>query len=226
MDSVVLQLLPGRADGLGAAPWRGALERSGARREGVAGVQALVGASPAALREPGLNAAASLATHFAAGLARAALTTTSGLAVGIDSANHEGALAARIVTQGALLSEFPPDTPLLARGCHALIRHGATLLESIDDILRELNLTDNIQALTSDSDCHRVGRGRDGTLDKASKILLDALGFEASSVDMLVARTGLPSRTVASKLLILELEGAVEPQAGGLYVRSSGHPIR
>jgi Smg protein len=46
-------------------------------------------------------------------------------------------------------------------------------------------------------------------LDKDYKILLDAFGFESTSVDELVNRTGLPSQSVASMLLILELEGAV-----------------
>jgi DNA processing protein len=57
------------------------------------------------------------------------------------------------------------------------------------------------------------------TLDKGHKILLDALGFESASVDTLVERTGLPSHSVTSILLILELEGAVGSQAGGRYVR-------
>jgi DprA winged helix domain len=54
--------------------------------------------------------------------------------------------------------------------------------------------------------------GGTGGLDKVSEILLDAIGFEPASVDALVERTGLPSQSVASKLLILELEGAVEPR--------------
>jgi DNA processing protein len=242
------------------------------------------------------------AARFAAGLVRAGLTITSGLAAGIDTAGHEGALAAagrtiavlgsavdqvypregralanRIARSGALVSQFPPGTPPrrshfplrnrlisglsvgtlvveatrhsgslvtartaaragrpvfaipgsihnpMARGCHALIRNGARLVESVEDILRELNLNQEKQSFTSDLDTGPPGRRKRLVLDKASEILLDAMGFEASSVDTLVERTGLPSQSVASTLLILELEGAVEPQAGGLYVRS---PVR
>jgi DNA processing protein len=56
-------------------------------------------------------------------------------------------------------------------------------------------------------------------LDKGHKILLDALGFDPTSVDALVERTGFPSESVASMLLILELQGTVGSEAGGRYVR-------
>ena len=238
------------------------------------------------------------AAQFAMCLSRAGLTITSGLALGIDAAGHEGALAAggqtiavlgsgldqiypaqhgllaaRIAAQGALVSEFPRGTaPLrsnfpqrnrlisglslgtlvveaarhsgslitarlaleqgrevfaipgsihnpLTRGCHALIRAGAKLVESTQDIFEEIAISFDKQ-----DDMSR-GFGRDrvtaaaATLDKGHKILLDALGFESASVDTLVARTGLPSQSVASMLLVLELQGAVGSQAGGRYVR-------
>jgi DNA processing protein len=56
-------------------------------------------------------------------------------------------------------------------------------------------------------------------LDKDYKILLDALGFAPASLDMLVEQTGLPSQSVASMLLFLELEDVVGLQSGGRYVR-------
>ena len=56
-------------------------------------------------------------------------------------------------------------------------------------------------------------------LDKGQKILLDALGFESASIDTLVERTGFASQSVASMLVMLELEGAVGYEAGGRYVR-------
>ena len=56
-------------------------------------------------------------------------------------------------------------------------------------------------------------------LDKEYEMLLDALGFEPASIDVLVARTGLPSESIASMLLILELEGRVAPHPGGRYGR-------
>jgi DNA processing protein len=239
-----------------------------------------------------------IAYHFAAQLARAGLTITSGLALGIDAAGHEGALqsggqsvavlgtgldriypakhrtlAQRIAAHGALVSEFPPGTaPLranfprrnriisglssgvlvveaagdsgslitaglandqgrevfaipgsinnpLTRGCHALIRSGAKLVEDVKDILEELKFNAPKQTLMQLNECRPDDRATRRTLDKEYKILLDAVGFEAVSLDVLVDRTGLPSQTVASMLLLLELEGAVGIQAGGQYVR-------
>jgi DNA processing protein len=54
-------------------------------------------------------------------------------------------------------------------------------------------------------------------LDKDQEILLDALGFAPASIDLLVARTGFATDAVASMLLVLELDGRVASQHGGLY---------
>jgi DNA processing protein len=198
------------------------------------------------------------AHRFAAHLSRCGLVITSGLALGIDTASHEGALQADgstiavcgtgldvayprgnstlaelIASQGALVSEFPLGTPPmkahfprrnriicglalgtlvveaalqsgslitarlaaeqgrevfaipgsihnpLTRGCHRLIRQGAKLVESADDIFEELGslagtLTPYVQPRkTVDSQPKSAG-----LLHKGHKILLDALGFE------------------------------------------------
>src|SRR5208283_1517057 len=63
MDSVALQLLLGRADGLSATQLLAALERTSARHQGLAGVEALIGASPAALAELGFRPATSRWLH-------------------------------------------------------------------------------------------------------------------------------------------------------------------
>ena len=59
-------------------------------------------------------------------------------------------------------------------------------------------------------------------LDKAYEILLDALAFEPASVDSLIERTGMNSESIASMLLILELDGHVAPHPGGRYSRMAG----
>jgi DNA processing protein len=56
-------------------------------------------------------------------------------------------------------------------------------------------------------------------LDKDYEILLDALGFAPAGIDTLVARTGFATDVIASMLLILELDGRVVQQPGGLYCR-------
>ena len=58
-------------------------------------------------------------------------------------------------------------------------------------------------------------------LDKDYEMLLDALGFEPASIDDLVDRTGLAAGSVASMMLILELDGRVETRPGALYNRVS-----
>jgi DNA processing protein len=149
----------------------------------------------------------------------------SGLCLGtlvIEAARHSGSLiTARLAgEQGREVFAIPGSihNPL-ARGCHALIRSGAKLVESADDVLSELKFSVEKQTLAKPSE-HRSGSGLEAArLDKDYKILLDALGFAPASLDMLVERTGLPSQSVASMLLFLELEDVVGLHSGGRYVR-------
>jgi len=234
------------------------------------------------------------AREFAEYFALAGVTVTSGLALGIDAASHEGALrgggetvavcatgldtvyptqhaalAQRICANGALLSEFPPGTPPrrmnfphrnrlisgLARGtlvveaarhsgslvtarraaeqgrplfaipgsvhdplsvgCHKLIQEGATLVQAPAEVLSSLRIPLPNEALV------RRG-GRDAppeVMDKGYEMLLDAVGFEQATVDVLALRTGLSGESVASILLALELEGRIASYPGGRFGR-------
>lgn len=113
----------------------------------------------------------------------------------------------------------------LARGCHQLIRQGAKLVETADDILVELRtLAGALAAALAPAPQVAVPNERNAgaaapVLDKAYEILLDALGFEPAGVDTLVERTGFAADEVAAMLLILELDGALESRPGGRYVR-------
>jgi DNA processing protein len=100
-----------------------------------------------------------------------------------------------------------------------LLRQGARLVESVDDIFAEIGaiigeMRSNVTGTHPNELAQRAPR-----LDNEYEILLDALGFEAAGVDTLVARTGLKAGAIASMLLILELEGRVQPQPGGRFCR-------
>jgi DNA processing protein len=106
----------------------------------------------------------------------------------------------------------------MARGCHELIRQGAKLVERVEDVLAELKISLAAQLLAAAPDAP----GTAPQLDKEYKILLDALAFEPASVDCLIERTGMNSESIASMLLILELDGHVAPHPGGRYSRMAG----
>ena len=266
------------------------------------------------------------ARQFAQALGEAGLTIVSGLALGIDGAAHEGALAGhtpathpnapthrseelatvavvgtgldrvypskhrslahRIIAQGLIISEYPLGTPPLAanfprrnrliaglsnatlvveaalesgslitarlaaeqgkevfaipgsihatqsRGCHALIRQGAKLVESAQDVLEELPAWSQQTARPSGSatfgsvsntsaidDCQPTNAPLTSDHEAADDPLLQALGLDPVSLDALQARTGLPIAQLQAQLMTLELDGLVTRLPGGLLQR-------
>jgi DNA processing protein len=114
----------------------------------------------------------------------------------------------------------------LARGCHALIRDGARLVESGQDVLAELApLLGVVTAPVADEAPLRSGAGGNlglgpdagQHLDADYRCLLSAMGHDPVAVDDLIRRTGLPADSVASMLLLLELQGRVSSHPGGRY---------
>jgi DNA processing protein len=234
------------------------------------------------------------AFNFAQHLGKCGFNIVSGLAQGIDTAAHRGALAAgartiaflghgidrvypsanrelahEIVAGGALLSEYPLGTPPrrqhfpqrnrlisgmslgtlvieaarqsgslitarlaaeqgrevfalpgsihnpLARGCHQLIRQGAKLVETAEDILAELApLVGHLQQITMES---TTNEAIEPDQDDEYSVLLEQLGFDPMGFDQLAERSGLTIDQVSSMLLILELQGKIEALSGGRY---------
>ena len=232
------------------------------------------------------------AENFAGALARAGLTVTSGLALGIDAAAHRGALAAdgdtvafvgtgidrlypasnhalalTIAERGAVVSEFPLATPPTAanfprrnrliagfsrgalvveattesgslitarlaveqgrevfaipgsihspqsRGCHKLIKQGAKLVETVQDVLDELAWT-SVPGMADDE-----SSASSPTPPPAAQAVLLALGYDPCPFDELLARCALSADELAVILLDLELAGQIASLPGGRYQR-------
>lgn len=150
----------------------------------------------------------------------------SGLGVGTlvtEAALKSGSLitARYALEQGREVFAIPGSihNPL-ARGCHALIKDGAKLVESAADILEEL--APLLGSLTLDVG-RSAGTGETGSshLDTEYRRLLDTLGHDPMTPDDLIRRTGLPAESIASMLLLLELEGYVSSCPGGRYCRGA-----
>ena len=145
----------------------------------------------------------------------------SGLSMGtlvVEAARRSGSLiTARLAgDQGREIFALPGSihNPL-ARGCHELIRQGAKLVETADDIVAELAplashlLQNALESTTNDSPAD--------TGDEEYLQLRKFLGHDPISVDDLAENSGLTIDQVSSMLLILELEGKVESLSGGRY---------
>lgn len=239
------------------------------------------------------------ARHFAQSLSQSGLCIVSGLALGVDGAAHEGALAVagvapcstiavvgtgldrvypkqhhdlahRIAQRGILISEFAIGTPPLnanfpkrnriiaglsrgtlvveaalksgsiitaqqtveqgkevfaipgsihstqARGCHALIRQGAKLVESAQDILEELQLR---PAMSTTAKVRATLVEPEEDFGSEYSALIQALGFDPTGLDALQARTGLDTASLQAQLMALELMGRVARLPGGLFQR-------
>lgn len=104
----------------------------------------------------------------------------------------------------------------LAKGCHALIKQGAKLVESVNDIVEELG---PLATLVINENASEKNQQIAETLDANHKLLLDSMAYDPISIDSLIELTGLTTDSVSSMLLILELRGLVVSQAGGVYVR-------
>jgi DNA processing protein len=104
-----------------------------------------------------------------------------------------------------------------SRGCHALIKQGAKLVELAQDVLEELNLP--AAGLTRPGAPQPEAGVDSETAPPTDDPLIAALGFDAVSLDALQARTGLDTGALQAQLLELELGGQVARLPGGLFQR-------
>lgn len=166
----------------------------------------------------------------------------SGMSFGVlvvEAALNSGTLvtARHALEQGREVFAIPGSihNPL-ARGCHHLIRQGAKLVETANDILEEiapqLNVwlhheRGSVTPVSQPPLAHPLMDDTDLTADPEYQQVLDALGYEALPIDRIILNTGLTADTVSSILLMLELHGLVAACGGGHYMRlASGNGNR
>ena len=250
-----------------------------------------------------------VAEEIAAGLAAHGVTVVSGLARGIDTAAHQGALraggrtiavlgsgadviyppenralAGRIEASGAVISQFEPGMPPRAhhfplrnqviaglalavvvveaaersgalitarlaadfgrevmavpgrvnspssRGAHALIRDGASLVESWEDVVAGLPTrwracVGPLPALAGRDDRSLDGRGPEACGEN-ERIVMDVVGDEPVTMDEIIEKSGLSAGRVSALLLGLELEGRIRRLEGERFVQVGAAHVR
>ncbi len=106
----------------------------------------------------------------------------------------------------------------LSRGCHALIRQGAKLVECAQDILDELQPMGNAQGVSA----AMPQATHNEPLNPTEQHILDTLGHDPCDMDTLALRTQLEIGELLSALMNLELSGQIEKRAGNVYARLVG----
>jgi DNA processing protein len=162
----------------------------------------------------------------------------AGLALGtlvIEAAERSGALITARLAGDAGRDVFAVPGSIhnpKARGCHRLIRDGAALVESAQEVIATLGpMAGELGAALRQrlgTPTPETGQAGDGPTDVAVQgnpnynRLWDALGHDPTGMDRLVERTGLTAAELSSMLLVMELEGRVAAEHGR-YSRKSIH---
>ena len=151
----------------------------------------------------------------------------SGLSYGtlvVEAALRSGSLiTARIASeQGREVFAIPGSihNPL-ARGCHQLIRQGAKLVETAQDILEEMSAVIDLSEIDKPIPEEIIEENQNTALnnDPEHEHLLEKMGFDPVPIDQLVVRTGYKAESISAMLLILELQNQVSSNGGGTYTR-------
>jgi DNA processing protein len=147
----------------------------------------------------------------------------SGLCVGtivVEAPDRSGALitARHAYEQGREVFAMPgPIDSRMSRGCHALIKDGAKLIESIDDVLAELGpLADNIER----EDGTFVQHPAELMLNEVEQQVLSAIDSSPISIDAVAANCGMAVHRVLSTISVLEMRRLVRRTSGTQVVRS------
>ncbi len=227
-------IVSGLALGIDARAHEGALQASGKTVAVVGtGLDQVYPPAHGALARKILTHGGLLLSEFAPGTPPLALNfpqrnrIIAGLAQGVlvvEAALKSGSLiTARLAAEAGREVFAVPGSihSALSRGCHSLIKQGAKLVESVEDILEELvtPLADGpASAVGPENQVTRVTGA--GYLLSEEDPLLTALGFEPATLDALCARTGYGAAALSARLLEHELGGQVIRLPGGLFQRA------
>lgn len=107
-----------------------------------------------------------------------------------------------------------PVTSRASRGCHRLIRDGARLVQTVDDILEELGPVR--QPITTQSG-HEIRNGSELTLNEVERKVLEAIDATSTLVDQVIEKSGLPAQRVIAVISVLEMRRLVR-RLSGQYV--------
>ncbi len=147
----------------------------------------------------------------------------SGLCVGtivVEAPDRSGALitARHAYEQGREVFAVPgPVDSRMSRGCHALIKDGAKLVESIDDVLAELGpLADRIER----DDGTLVQHPAQLALNEIEQQVLSAIDSSPVSIDAVAAACGMAIHRVLSTVSVLEMRRLVRRTSGTQVVRA------
>jgi DNA processing protein len=148
--------------------------------------------------------------RLVSGLARGVLVIEATLSSGsLITARFAGEQGREVFAlPGSIHSPF-------SKGCHKLLREGAKLVETAQDVLDEFGMPNARGAPARAA----VEDSKDGDLTTDERAVLAALGHAPEGIDALCSRSGLAPEAVAGALLALELEGRVAPLPGGVWQR-------
>jgi DNA processing protein len=146
----------------------------------------------------------------------------SGLSLGvivIEAAERSGALitARHAMEQGREVFAMPGNVDSrCSRGCHRLIRDGAKLIETADDVLEELGPL--VEAVPR-GDGQVIHHPAELMLNETEQQVLAAIGSESTPIDQIIATSGLPVARVLATLSVLEMRHLIRRLSGTTVLR-------
>ncbi len=146
----------------------------------------------------------------------------TGLSLGtivVEAAQRSGALisARHANEQGREVFAVPGRVDSrMSQGCHRLIRDGAKLVETVDDVLEELG---PLFEPTTDSGGHVVRHPAELQLSELERQVLQAIDTEPTSIDTVATQSGLPVHRVLSTISVLEMRKLIQRVSGNSIVR-------